>query len=213
MSAPSTSFLPLAGPSLPGFPVERCKGNEGLKARGERTRSEKRCKGLFVSAFPRERAQRSLWALPSQKWMQGIPKRRLSFFCEQSVRVGALFLYPYEFNYHFGNQKGINMKRYLLVGICTLLFSACINAPASKSGKDHVISTEQLPVHILTEYTCEDMEGKLHPIWLQKGKAGKWRAYVNKVSKRGKDYKYFLNFSTEDLARIVNDTVNNEEKN
>ena len=143
--------------------------------------------------------------------MPGIPKRRLSFFFATNLfALVHYFCIRMSSTTNFGNQ---NMKRYLLVGFCTLLFSACINAPASKSGKNHVTSTEQLPEHILTEYICEDMEGKQYPIWLQKGKAGKWRAYVNKVSKRGKDYKYFLNFSTEELARIMNDTVNNEEKN
>ena len=41
----------LAGPSLPVFPVERCKGTKGLKTSGERRRRKNDAKDCFVSAF------------------------------------------------------------------------------------------------------------------------------------------------------------------
>ena len=86
---PPPAFPGTAFPS--GISGGTLQGEKGLKARGERARSEKRCKGLFVSAFPRERAQRSLWALPSQKWIPGIPTE--TQLRELTVRQYAVILY------------------------------------------------------------------------------------------------------------------------
>ncbi len=57
-----------------------------LGPRGARGRREKRCKGLFVSAFPRRSAQRRVWAPPSQKWMPGSRTEDDLFVREDSVR-------------------------------------------------------------------------------------------------------------------------------
>lgn len=95
------------------------------------------------------------------------------------------------------------MKRFIIGVLCIILASAvgCSTAKAQtvkREGKTFIAGSSRASSDdIATTYVWKDKSGKEYPIFLHKytkgDKAGKWCAYVVKVSaKTNKEYKYYI---------------------
>ena len=97
------------------------------------------------------------------------------------------------------------MKKFIIGVMCIILASVvgCNTAKAQsdvkREGKTFIASSSRSSSSddVATTYTWKDNKGNEYPIYLHKytkgEKAGKWGAYVKKVSaKTKKEYKYYI---------------------
>lgn len=105
------------------------------------------------------------------------------------------------------------MKKFIIGVVCIILvgLAGCQTAEAQnvkREGKTFITSSSGVSSDdVTTTYTWKDKSGKEYPIYLHKytkgEKAGKWGAYVIKVSaKTNKEYKYYIP-KGEEIAETI----------